>query len=301
MGSQMILSAVLLALATGPSTGLAQHAHGESNKDSAPALSAPEWTKQPLLLPSAQRGAGGPERGAAQIQPIGISAREIHVTAADGPADRRQLAYPVGAQGARIEPAAPQAGNYHWLSARQEMGNEVRVASSVWYFSNPGKAPTELLLQNRNELEIIPQPLPREHSNYRESEKWRFLVRWLGKPLPGQAVTLETEAGSRSRFTTDANGIATVLFPRDLRPAPQDEAGGHQRRLAKFVLSTEKPGDGNSPVGHYVTAFNYVYAADADRERSLSWGAVFGLIGMFAATPLLRRRQATTEVEKVDA
>ena len=45
-------------------------------------------------------------------------------------------------------------------------------------------APTELLKEPRHELEIVPEPLPREHGSYRESEKWRFLVRFNGGRWP---------------------------------------------------------------------------------------------------------------------
>ncbi len=82
----------------------------------------------------------------------------------------------------------------------------------------------------RHELEIVPDPLPREHGRYRESEKWRFLVRFNGQPLPGQPVTLETEFGTRTSFTTDAAGFATVLFPRDFKPAGKVEDHGRTLR-----------------------------------------------------------------------
>ena len=57
------------------------------------------------------------------------------------------------------------------------------MASTVWYASNPGPAPSEWLARVRSELEIVPDPLPREHAHYRESEKWRFIVRYAGQPL----------------------------------------------------------------------------------------------------------------------
>ena len=165
-------------------------------------------------------------------------------------------------------------------------------------FSNPGDSPAALLKERRHELEIIPEPLPREHGSYRESEKWRFLVRHEGVPQAGQKVTLETEFGSRASFLTDAAGYATVLFPRDFRPAKDGrEAGGHGPRRAKFVLATEKDGLGR----HYVTAFNYTYGQDADRNRSVGWGAFFGALGMAAATPLLRRRAQKSQEKTPNA
>jgi hypothetical protein len=265
---------------------LAQHDHG-APPAATKRPAAREWTKQPLLLSAMARGG---DRSAATLRPVGIGSPEVQVFATDGPADRQQVSYPVGPEGAKIVSAAPRGGNYHWVIARQESEGEVRVASTAWYFSNPGEAPTELLKKTRHELEIVPEPLPREHGSYRESEKWRFIVRWQGQALADQPVTLETEFGSRSRFRTDAAGIATVLFPRDMQPAAKDH-DSHGPHRAKFVLATEREADGK----HYLTAFNYTYSSDPDRERSLAWGAAFGLIGMVAALPLLRRRAATTD------
>ncbi|MDP2168939.1 MAG: hypothetical protein Q8J96_00815 [Rhodocyclaceae bacterium] len=242
------------------------------------------WTQQPLLLPG--RNPRG-ERAQALLQPRGITAETVTVFAAEGPAERRKVAYPVSPEGVKIAPATPQIGNYHWVVAREETPGAVKVASTAWYFGNPGDSPKELLKAPKHELEIVPDPLPREHGRYRESEKWRFLVRFNGQPLASQPLTLETEFGSRNSFVTDAAGFATVLFPRDFKPAKEDgEHAGHGRRYGKFVLSAEKDADGK----RYLTAFNLSYGEDGDRNRSLGWGAAFGLIGMLAATPLLRRR-----------
>lgn len=294
MRAFLLLATVPPLLTFGPA--LAQHEH-----HGAPAAAAPEaapvrpagqrpgggreWTRYPLLAPvMAKRG----ERSAAALRPVGIEATEVQVLAAEGPAERRRVGYPVGPEGARIEAATPKTGNYHWVFARSESAAEVRVASTAWYFPNPGEAPTALLREVKHELEIVPEPLPREHSGYRESEKWRFLVRYQGQPLAAQPVVLETEFGSRVTALTDAAGLATVVFPRDFKPVQGPGAGddGHGPRRARFVVATEKEEGGK----HYLTAFNYVYGQDADRNRSLAWGAAFGVIGMVAATPLLRRK-----------
>lgn len=278
------------ALALLASAAFAQHDHGAPAAMQGPAAraSTKDWTRQPVLLPAMTRGG---DRAAALLKPRGIQVATVTVYAPDGPEGRLRVDYPVGAEGARIESAAPQAGNYHWVVARQEIPGEVpevRVASTAWYFSNPGPAPTELLRRSRHELEIVPDPLPREHGSYRESEKWRFLVRWQGRPLAGQPLTLETEFGSRTTAQTDDQGYATVLFPRDFKAAPGDETGGHGRRRARFVVATEREDGGR----RYLTAFNHSYAQDDDRDRSLAWGAAFGLVGMIGALPLLRRRAA---------
>lgn len=236
------------------------------------------WSEQPLIvaLPG-QRG----ERGAVRYQLLGLAASEIRVF---GPRGGEQ-AFPVTAGEARLQSPPPASGNYHWLQARAETPERVAVASTVWYASNPGPAPSEWLARVRSELEIVPDPLPREHAHYRESEKWRFIVRYAGQPLAGQKLNMVTEAGTRTTFVTDEQGVATALFPRDF-PPDADGQEGHRRPRLGFVLTTERHDDAR----HFVTSFNYIYTPDGERGRSLGWGATFVLVGMLGALPLLRRR-----------
>jgi hypothetical protein len=245
-----------------------------------------EWTRYPLILPvMAPRG----ERGGNTLALKNLEAQTLDVYAPD--MTRRQ--YPAVAEGTRVEPASPKSGNYYWLTARVESESRIEVASTATYFSNPGAAPTEMLKQRKHELEIVPLLLPREHGAYRESEKWRFLVRYAGQPLAGKKLTLETEFGSRIAYTSGADGVATVLFPYDFKPEEPGKGGGHHGgpRRAKFVLAAEHEDGGK----HYLTAFNYSYSPDAERGRNLAAGLGFGAFGMLLAAPLLRRGKSNGE------
>lgn len=245
-----------------------------------------DWTRYPLILPvMAPRG----ERGGNTVALKNLEAQVLEVYAPDR--THRQL--PVAAEGTRVEPVTPKNGNYYWLTARAESENTVWVASTATYFSNPGDAPTEMLLAGKHELEIVPQPLPREHGAYRESEKWRFLVRYAGLPLAGKKLTLETEFGSKIAFTSGPDGMATVLFPYDFKADEPGKGGGHHGgpRRAKFVLAAEHDDGGK----HYLTAFNYSYSPDAERGKNLAAGLGFGVFGMLLAAPLLRRGKSNGE------
>jgi hypothetical protein len=284
----ILLSSVGLATPT-----LAQHNHGAATSADAPQPggrptgrpATREWTKQPMLSGRAERG----ERAGAVLALRNVAAPLVTVYASEGPTERLKVDYPVDEGGAKISAVTPKIGNYHWVVAREETPELVKVASTAWYFGNPGDSPKDMLAIPKHELEIVPAPLPREHRSYREAEKWRFLVRFDGKPLAGQQVVMETEFGSRSAAVTDTEGYATLVFPRDFKPAPQAEgenSGARQR--GRFVLTTEKEANGK----RYLTAFNYAYTQDTERNRSLGWGAAFGVLGMVAATPLLRRRKS---------
>lgn len=246
-----------------------------------------EWTQYPLLTPMMGRGG---DRAVAKLAVKNLQPAELEVFAAEGPADRLRRQVPVTPEGTRIEAVSPKIGNYHWVSAREEAEGKVTVASTAYPFGNPGTAPTALLLKQKYELEIIPQPLPREHGSYRESDKWQFLLRFNGQPLANKELKLETEFGTKTAFTSDAKGMVTVLFPLDFKPA--DPAKGHDQhmgpRKGKFVLAAEHDEGGK----HYLTAFNYAYAPDAATGKNLMAGAGFGVFGMLLAVPLLRRKKA---------
>lgn len=282
-----------------PPAGMEGHAHHDHGAaaapDGNPAAAAAgqgkwqgrEWTKYPLLTPMMGRGG---DRAVAKLAVKNLQPAELEVYAAEGPADRLRRQVPVTPEGTQIEAVSPKIGNYHWVSAREEAEGKVTVASTAYAFGNPGAAPTKLLLTPKYELEIIPQPLPREHGSYRESDKWKFLLRFNGQPLANKELKLETEFGTKTTFTSDAQGLVTVLFPLDFKPAAPAKAHDQHMgpRKGKFVLAAEHDEGGK----HYLTAFNYAYAPDATTGKNLMAGAGFGVFGMLLAVPLLRRKKA---------
>lgn len=193
--------------------------------------------------------------------------------------------------GARLD--KPAAGGFHMLTAREERAGAIRVASTVYYFGERGaQNPTAMFLRQKNVLEIIPQPFPREHARYRANEDWKFLVRFNGMPLANQKVSLETSNGSKSELLTDVSGVLSLHVPDDFKPeAESKQAGGHNhggRAGAELVLATEYHDGGKA----YLTAFNSSYGPNALDQRSLILGLGFTLLGMLAAVPLLRERKA---------
>lgn len=246
-----------------------------------------DWTKYPLITPVMRKGER--DRMSTGLVEKNIETDSFEVFAPDSSVADARRKVPVEAEGTVIK-ALPKLGNYYWVTARQETEDQVMVASTPYYFGEPGPAPTRLLLEQKYELEIIPQPLPREHGAWRESEKWPFLLRFNGKPLANTAVRMETEFGTKTAFISDEQGRVSVLFPRDFKPIEKKpEQGGHSHgpRRAKFVLAAEHEDGGK----HYLTAFNYTYSADADRNRDLLAGVGFGVFGMLLAAPLLRRKK----------
>lgn len=202
--------------------------------------------------------------------------------------------------GAKLD--KPATGGFQMLTAREEQTDSVRVASTVYYFGERGaKNPTAMFMQQKNELEIIPQPYPREHSRYRANEDWKFLVRFKGQPLVNQKVNFETSNGSKVEALTDATGALSLHIPDDFKPVEEKKDGaGHDhgmRRGADLVLATEYVDGGKT----YLTAFNSAYGEDAYDKRNLAMGLGFALLGMVGAAPLLRQKKNEKKADTATA
>lgn len=290
-----LLAAALLCAAL---SAHAEHGqHGASPASSATASSATSsgkpgnaanqagrqssWSSAPQLV----RGMPTANRSEASFSLRNLQTTQVEVYGPGALVEPRPFAVADGK--VSVSPTDTKLGNYHWLIASEEQGSEVRTASTAWYISNPGPAPTAMLATPHAGLLLVPQPLPREHGAYREGERWGFSVRFNGQPVPGAVVTLETEFASRLRAVADQQGNVQVLFPRDFDPAKLNApAHGAMRPNSKFVLSSELERGGK----HYLSAFNGSYNPDPTRQRDLALGAGFGLLGMLLATPLLRRK-----------
>lgn len=245
------------------------------------------WTDYPVL--KVRAGGEGRDRRLVMVIPQGISVGSIDAYSnnLDDARGHRQL--PLEMAGARLD--RPEDGGFHWLSAREEQDDKVRVASTVHFFAgSSGKNPTAMFMQQKHELEIIPQPYPREHSRYRANEDWKFLLRFNGKPLTSQKLLLQTANGTRTELVSDAQGRVTIRIPDDFKDESRPKTAGdhaHERRSADFILATEHMEGGKN----YLTTFNAAYGTDAFDQRSLAMGLGFTLLGMVGASPLLRQRK----------
>ncbi len=285
----MLAGCMLLAVADGVAYGGEGHGQHAGQTHQPAADVAQPWTTYPLIE---ETSASMRNRAVFDVRNLPALSVQVYPPTGQGKFPERfavqggDAPYESLLQNGRFALTPGRKGNYHWITARAEVDGEVRVASSVRYFSNPGPAPTAMLAQPKHELEIVPMPLPREHWHYREGESWKFLVRFQGSPQAGATLRLITEQGSRVQFVADRNGVAEVTIPQDLPlPTGGANAGHHTRQKARFVLVTSH----DKAQKHYVTTFNYHYIPSAMRDRSLMAGTIFMLLGGLLATPLLRR------------
>ena len=271
----MMLSAIP-AVAAQSNAGHEHHQH-----------QARAWTSKPMLV----KPKGRRTRGIKTLATANLDAAHVQIYPSIK-GDETNASWNVQLENgkAKIKSRGGRQGGYHWASARHEGDGIVSIASTMLYFSNPGPAPRAMLRQDKAELEIRPQRLPREHQHYRAKETWPFQLLYQGKPLAEAEVAFESRNGSSTVYQTNQDGLFDVSFPADF-PALDEKAskhaGHHGRRKSDFILSTELHQDGR----HLVSAFNYHYTPDAYADKDLTLGIGMAMLGMFAATPLLRNRK----------
>ncbi|MEW5770977.1 MAG: hypothetical protein AB1831_11525 [Pseudomonadota bacterium] len=240
------------------------------------------FSSLPMLLP-----AGRGERSGAAYCLANLRADAVAQRNGAGGFTAAPAAVPVRDGGFKV--SAGRVGNYHWLQAAEDSQAGLFTASTAHYFANPGPAPTAMLELPKAELEIVPQPLPREHWRYRAGETWGFLLRLHGRPLANAGVRLETSGGTQRVLRSDAAGVVRVTFPEDVAEAGVGHAHGREAQN-RFVLAV---GHTDAAGRYRLSAFNHVYGAAADSGRSLGAGLGFLALGGLLALPLtIRRKEA---------
>ena len=78
--------------------------------------------------------------------------------------------------------------NYHAIVAERTEGKLTEVAIRYEYARGKpsGHSSTELTAADKSTLEIVPEPIPREHYRYHSDQTWDFIVRFQGLPLANQ-------------------------------------------------------------------------------------------------------------------
>ena len=273
-----------------PAMGHGGHDHAAMSEMGRPGA----WTTYPLL--KIRTSGESRENMVSTAVPLNIAAGNINAYSNNLQDENGNRQLPLDMAGAKLD--KPASGGFHWLAAREEQAGKVLVASTVYAFGERGaKDPTAMFLRQKQDLEIIPQPYPREHSRYRANESWKFLVRFDARPLSNQKVVLETQNGTRSELLSDAQGVLVVLLPDDFKVEEEEKVGGERRRGmpgmrgSDFVLATEYAEGGKT----YLTAFNSSYSKNAYDKRSMAMGMGFTLLGMIGAVPLLRQRKTAAK------
>lgn len=182
----------------------------------------------------------------------------------------------------------PKMGGYYAMVAE---GNSTDTTfSAIRYLSLHGRpskiSPTKLTALPKADLEIVPDPLHREHDRYTASKTYRFVAMFEGKPLGNTSITLETRNTPAHTYTTDAEGVAEITLPNDFRNVKPDRRAN---KPSEFLITLRHVANGT----HYVSTFTMPYSANPnDFWQSQEWGAGAIFIGFLGGLLIYRRQSA---------
>lgn len=179
----------------------------------------------------------------------------------------------------------PTMGGYYAMVAEGNTANG--VFSAVRYLSLQGRpakiSPTKLTALPKTDLEIIPDPLHREHDRYTASKSYRFIVKFRGRPLCNTTVILQTHDTPSRTYTTDAKGALKITLPNDFTGV---RVGRSENKPSEFLLSTHH----RDKEALYTSTFSMPYYVNPnDFWQSQGWGAGAIFIGFLGGMFLYRR------------
>jgi len=184
---------------------------------------------------------------------------------------------PIKVQQGKVSFTGTGVDNYHAVVAERTEGKLTESAIRYHYARGKpsGRSSTELTAANKSTLEIVPNPIPREHFHYHSDQTWDFIVRFQELPAANQKVVLETAHGSQVEGITAADGRVSLHIPDDF---PDIVAGERDKRSAELALSTTYT-EGDQT---YQSTLNADYRVNPHHWHSLNLGILVVGIGMLA-------------------
>lgn len=180
----------------------------------------------------------------------------------------------------------PKTGvdNYHAIVAKQRDDNSENVVIRyVYRHGKPsGHSTSELTAQNKADLEIIPDPVPREHSRYYSKQVWDFIVKFKGQPLVQHPVMLNTSNGTIMLKKSDDYGRVSFKLPDDFS---QIAIGERDRRKAELHIVTELTLDNEK----WFTQLDSDYSVSESYWRLTFLGVIVMVIGFMLGVLFIRR------------
>lgn len=181
----------------------------------------------------------------------------------------------------------PPMGGYYAMVAE---GNGTNTSfSAVRYLSLQGRpskvSPTKLTALPKADLEIVPNPLHREHDRYTASKTYRFLLTFQGNPLKNTAVTLETHNTPAQTYMSDDSGRFTITLPNDFKNV---RVGRNENKPSEFLLTSEYRDGGHL----YKSTLSMPYSLNPnDYWQSQPYGAGAIALGFLGGLFFYRRHK----------
>ena len=174
--------------------------------------------------------------------------------------------------------------NYHALVAKKKTGKMTEVAIRYLYMHGKpsGISPSVLTGAVKSSFEIVPAPLPREHSRYYAAHDAVFLVRHEGQPVINSPVSITTSNGTSLHQTTDRTGAIRFTFPDDFK---EIKPGRRKNKPAEFLISGDYSNNGKQ----YRTSLSAEYHVNPAHWRSFELGLFVIVLGFFTGLIVVRR------------
>ncbi|MCW8826138.1 MAG: DUF4198 domain-containing protein, partial [Gammaproteobacteria bacterium] len=190
----------------------------------------------------------------------------------------------------KLEVPSTGVDNYHALVAtrQEDMLHESALRYEYLRGKPSGHSPSELLESSKLPLEIVPDPMAREHGRFHSQNEQSFIVRFNDKPVSGAWVGLTTSNRSELEATTDAEGRVTFSMPDDFKNV---RTGRRNNRPGEFMIRTGYVANDVDGERLYRTNFTAPYYVNPSHWQSDTVG-LFMLVSGFAVGLVLMRRTA---------
>ncbi len=173
--------------------------------------------------------------------------------------------------------------NYHALIAEQKKGNTIE--SSLRYVYMRGKpsgvSPGKLINNPKLALEIIPDPMVREHWRYYSQNKHAFIIKYKQQPLKDSWVVMQTSNGTTLDAKTDNNGRVIFTIPDDFKHI---KAGRRANQPAEFIVRTAHIDNTT-----YRSNFTAPYNVNPSHWQSNSGGILALSLGFISGLVIMRK------------
>lgn len=189
----------------------------------------------------------------------------------------------------------PKTGmdNYHAIIAQRS--TDKSHESSLRYIYMRGKpsgySPENLIKQHKLPLEIIPDPMIREHWRYYSNNQHAFKIFFNNKPLTDSWVIFQSSNGTKLDAKTDSNGKVSFILPDDFQDV---KAGRRANPPAEFLLRTVHIDNKVT----YKTNFSAPYSVNPSHWQSNMGGIIALSFGFISGIIIMRKHHHKTSKEQ---
>lgn len=174
--------------------------------------------------------------------------------------------------------------NYHAIVVERDWGDSVDAIVRYEYMRGKpsGESPRKLTSAVKTPVEVVPDPLPREHHRYYSRAEAAFILRYRDQVLANHPVVLQTSNGSSVNGVSDSEGRVVFQIPDDFSdvvPGERDQRG------AELSVSTEYQAEGVQ----YNSVLTAEYRVSPEHWQSKPWGVAVAGIGFVFGGFLTRR------------